>query len=329
MALKQNLGTLTRSRDLRSFWEHEAGDFTPWLQDHIGLLSEALGLDIEIEGREGEIGGFSVDLYGKEAGTGRTVIIENQLEQSNHDHLGKLLTYAGGRDAGVIVWVAPTIRVEHVEAVHWLNSQTDEGTDFFAVELELIGVDESKLAPYFAVAARPRAKLTREPNAFFEFHMDLLQGLNQARPGFTSRPPLRSFYLTFKEGLPRGYRLATAFQKDAQRVDRFEVELVIEMPERTVNDAAFDRLSEAREAVETEIGERLEWRRVSEHYDLAARVFAYRPGGINSTDDQLEEFKQWAIELLPKFRDTFAPRIAALDLDALTAEAATNEEATL
>ena len=175
------MGTLTREKDLRSVWEHEANDFTPWLQDHIDLLGEALGLDIEVEGREGEVGGFSVDLYGKETGTGRTVIIENQLDQSNHDHLGKLLTYAGGRDARIAVWVAPTIRDEHLETIHWLNSQTGEGTDFFAVEIELFRIGKSKLAPHFNVVARPRANLTRQPTAYYEFHADLLRLLKEAR----------------------------------------------------------------------------------------------------------------------------------------------------
>ena len=145
-----------------------------------------------------------------------------------------------------------------------------------------------------------------------------LRDVTGARPGFTSRPPLRSFYLTFKDELPKGFRLATAFQKSELGEDQFQVELVIEMPERTANAAAFDQLREAREAVGEQIGERLEWKRVSEHNELAARVFAYRPGSINSSAAELDEFKKWAVGLLPKFRDAFAPSIAL---------AATTEEA--
>ena len=325
MATKQELGRL-HYEDPRSVWADEARDFTPWLMEHIGLLNAELGWDIAIEGREGEVGAFSVDLYGREVGTEHAVVVENQLEQSNHDHLGKLITYAAGRGAKIALWVAPDFREEHLEAIRWLNSQSSERVDFYAVRIRLLSIDGSPSAPHFAVLEGPRVGVTRPPNAYYRFHASLLEQLNDASSDFSYRTPTRSPYLIFNKGLPSPFRFATAFQRR-----QFEVELVIETRDGAVDKAAvngtlFDRLLADRAAIEGEIGQTLEWDRENHGRD-AARVFAFKPGTIDSPPEELEEFKQWSIDLLPRFRDAFAPRIAALDLEALTA-APTIEEAT-
>ena len=118
--------------DLRAVWPDEADDFTLWLQDNIDQLGAALGMDIEVQEREAAVGRFSLDLLAQD-GNGRPVIIENQLEATDHDHLGKLLTYAGGHDAEVIVWIAKEFRDEHRAALDFLNSRTGEDTEFFGV----------------------------------------------------------------------------------------------------------------------------------------------------------------------------------------------------
>ena len=102
--------TLTAGNGPQEAWPKEAASFTPWLEEHIGELGEVLGLDLEVESREAPVGAFSLDLLARDTGTRRKVIIENQLEPTDHDHLGKLFTYAGGHDANVIVWVAREFR---------------------------------------------------------------------------------------------------------------------------------------------------------------------------------------------------------------------------
>ena len=114
------LGRLRRI-DAREVWKHEANDFTPWLKEHIDQLNEAIGFEIELSGREEPVGEFAVDLYGTEVQTRRPAIIENQLTRTDHDHLGKLMTYAAGLKAGVAVWISPQFRDEHREALTWLN----------------------------------------------------------------------------------------------------------------------------------------------------------------------------------------------------------------
>lgn len=332
--VEPELGTLNREQALRSVWPHEANDFTPWLSSNIDLLSGALGIDdIEVLGLEEPVGSFSLDILGREAGTGRIVIVENQLEPSDHRHLGQVLTYAAGLDAKIVVWVSPEIRDEHREAVHWLNAQTGDEVGFFAVQVELWRIGDSPLAPRFNVVAEPSefqknlqhtaARSEGGQAGFSEFNDDLLRRLRAASPEFPAPRARRGQFITFPGIGHTDFRLATTFQRN-----QFEVEMVIETRSRATNEAAFDRLLEDRDAVDAEVGLPLEWDR--HNYDRpASRVFAGRPGTLGSAaQEERDEFKRWAVDLLPKFRAAFEPRITALDLDALTLEATTNEEVT-
>jgi hypothetical protein len=141
--------------DPRMIWKNEAADFTPWLADNIEQLGEAFGLDLQLIKVEQTIGDFSCDIMAREVRTNRPVIIENQLEATDHRHLGRLLTYAGGLDAAFIVWIGPEIREEHRQALDWLNRHTDEQVDFFRIRLGAIRIDDSKPAVQFRLMAFP------------------------------------------------------------------------------------------------------------------------------------------------------------------------------
>ena len=155
--MSYNLGKMKRINDLRSVWPHEANDFTKWLAQEANLeeLGNNIGIDIDLEERESSVGSFNVDIYAVESGTGRKIIIENQLEDTNHDHLGKLITYASGKGAEVIVWIVKRARDEHRQAIEWLNRHTDSNIGFFLVEIELWQIDDSLLAPKFNVVEKP------------------------------------------------------------------------------------------------------------------------------------------------------------------------------
>ena len=151
------LGKIKRINDLRSIWHHEAKDFSTWLahEDNLSQLSDAIGIDIVLEERESPVGNFNVDLYAVEDGTDRRIIIENQLEDTNHDHLGKLITYASGKGAEVIIWIVKRARDEHRQAIEWLNQNTGVKISFFLVEIELWQINDSAIAPKFNVVEQP------------------------------------------------------------------------------------------------------------------------------------------------------------------------------
>ena len=333
-AIAEALGSI-KNVDPRSIWPSESGDFTPWLAEHADLLGAALGLDIEIEQREASVGAFSLDLLGKEVGSDRVVIVENQLERTDHGHLGQLLAYAGGLDARIIVWVSPEVRDEHRDAIHWLNEQTTDAVAFFAVEIELWRIGDSLPAPRFNVVARPsgfQRKIVSEATtaaptelrlAYQKFFSDLLRRVHTTHQGFTNRNPDNVRYdswMDFAVGRT-GFFLRCSFYE--QR--RFRMEIYIDTGDGTKNKAAFDRLYQTHEAIASALGETLTWERLDNA--RASRVFAHRDGHVESAEAVLEAHKRWAVDLLPRFRDAFEPRIVALDLDALVAEAYAEAEA--
>lgn len=178
MKPSENLSSIEKVA-LREVWSNEAQDFTPWLAEHLSELGEALGLDLELEAREAPVGGYSLDILARDQGSDGPVVIENQLESTDHTHLGQLLTYAAGFDAHVIVWIAKEFRDEHREALNLLNHRTGEDTQFFGVEVELWKIDDSRPAVNFKLVATPnewqkQARATGEVSERNERYSDIL-----------------------------------------------------------------------------------------------------------------------------------------------------------
>lgn len=153
-----NLGKFERV-PLRDAWIHEAAVFTKWLAepDNLALLGEAIDLDITLVEIEASVGRYNVDILAQDSSSEKPIVIENQLEITNHDHLGKIITYASGLQANTIIWVVKSARDEHKEAVQWLNRHTDDEVDFFLIAIELWKIDDSKPAPRFQVIVAPNA----------------------------------------------------------------------------------------------------------------------------------------------------------------------------
>lgn len=143
--------------DLRQQWTHEARDFTRWLSepDNLELLSNEIGIGIELVQIEANVGRYNVDILAREENTGRKIIIENQLEITDHGHLGQLITYAAGHEAEFIIWLVREAREEHQQAVAWLNEHTDDKLNFFLVVVELYQIGNSDAAVKFSVVSRP------------------------------------------------------------------------------------------------------------------------------------------------------------------------------
>lgn len=140
--------------NLRAVWPHEASDFTPWLAENLDVLGQAVGLALELTQREYQVGRYSLDLLLKDA-QGRVVAVENQLQQTDHTHLGQLLTYCAGTQAQVVIWIAQSITDEHAAALEWLNDNTIEGVGFFGVQVEALRIGDSPPAANFSVIVRP------------------------------------------------------------------------------------------------------------------------------------------------------------------------------
>lgn len=197
--------------DPREQWKNEEYDFTPWLEENIDYLSEAIGIEIEIEAIEKRVGSYELDMFGYIAGTDKKVVIENQLESSDHKHLGQLLTYASGLDASVSIWITPYINDEHKQAIEWLNTISMDDKSFFLIRPELIRIDDSKPAVRFYLEAgpsefgrglraaidknNPRHQLRRQ---FWQGLLDHIRGHN--RPWAKNRNTTADSWMNFSTG---------------------------------------------------------------------------------------------------------------------------------
>jgi hypothetical protein len=153
---KQNLGRLQKV-ELREAWSSESSDFTPWLaqEENLSLLGDAIGIELELESQEKEVGPFRADILCKDTATDNWVLIENQLARTDHSHLGQLLTYAAGLNAVTVVWVAAQFTEEHRATLDWLNERTDEKINLFGLEVELWRIGDSPIAPKFNIISQP------------------------------------------------------------------------------------------------------------------------------------------------------------------------------
>lgn len=162
----KNLSKLNKV-DLREVWAHEAIDFTNWLaqKENLDTLSKELGIDLKLIRTEASVGKFNVDILAEEDSSGRKIVIENQLEDTNHDHLGKIITYASGYNAEIIVWIVRDVRDEHQKAIDWLNEHTDENINFFLIKIELWQIEGSNPAPKFEIIVSPNEWLKTIKNS--------------------------------------------------------------------------------------------------------------------------------------------------------------------
>ena len=220
MASKYRLGQIEKVC-LREVWPHEALDFTRWLSesDNLELLSEAVGIELELVETESSVGSFNVDIFADEAGTGRKVVIENQLEETNHDHLGKIITYAAGKDAEVVIWIVAHARDEHKQAIEWLNQHTDSDFGFFLVEIQLWRIGESDPAPRFQVVERPNepTETERVKLSYWTKYHELAQENPQFMSLFKPRKPSKDHWSTLRCG-SQEYRMALLVDTQRKRI---------------------------------------------------------------------------------------------------------------
>jgi len=302
---------------LRKFWEGEASDFTPWLADgeNISLLGETIGVELEVEAQEKNVGPFRADILCKDTVTDSWVLIENQLERTNHTHLGQLLTYAAGLDAVTVVWIAERFTEEHRAALDWLNEITGEGFSFFGLEIELWRIGNSPMAPKFNVVSHPndwtktvsrisRAELTSTDQFYLEYWTVLRDYLEKRSGTIKPVKPLPRNWIGFGIGRSK-------FRLDASASVRDEwicVSLTLRGPNAKPH---FYLLRRDEVTIEEEIGAELHWD------EKAGRKRNYINLTLEDADlkDRQDWNRQhrWLCEQLEKFHRVFSPRVKTLD----------------
>ncbi len=298
--------------NIRDIWQHEAHDFTPWLAENLDKLGESVGMDLELIGQEASVGNFSLDVLARDLSTGRNVIIENQFGDTDHDHLGKMLTYAAGFDASNIIWISENVRDEHRQTIEWLNQRTDTETQFFAIEIEVFRIDDSRPAYNFKPIVFPnewsksrkesrKEKPSAKGEAYRSYFQSLLDELRTKHSFTKAKIAQPQNWYNFPTGIS-GISYGTSFAQGR----RVRAELYIDIGVADKNKKLFDWLFAQKQAIENDFGEPLEWERLDNR--RASRIAIYREGAISDTE-RLAEIQAWAIQELLKFRETFSLRL--------------------
>lgn len=286
-----NLGTLKKITDLRSIWPHEALNFTPWVAENVDLLADAVGLDITVDETESSVGDFNVDIYASETGTDRKIIIENQLEDTDHDHLGKLITYASGKGADVVIWVVKHAREEHKAAVEWLNNHTDDKIGFFLCEIKLFQIGDSQIAPAFTVVERlndwtKEIRKTASANSTQQQRLEYWQAFNDYAFSdanfsriFNKRKPTTDHWMDFSIGSSACHIAVSQIQK-RKAVD---VELYINDDKEL-----FKSLFAHKDEIEKNMEMELEWKELPER--KASRILIEKTVDLDDRATWPEQF---------------------------------------
>lgn len=286
-----NLRTLKKITDLRSIWPHEALNFTPWVAENVDLLADAVGLDITVDETESSVGDFNVDIYASETGTDRKIIIENQLEDTDHDHLGKLITYASGKGADVVIWVVKHAREEHKAAVEWLNNHTDDKIGFFLCEIKLFQIGDSQIAPAFTVVERPNdwtkeIRKTASANSTQQQRLEYWQAFNDYAFTdanfsriFNKRKPTTDHWMDFSIGSSACHIAVSQIQK-RKAVD---VELYINDDKEL-----FKSLFAHKDEIEKNMEMELEWKELPER--KASRILIEKTVDLDDRATWPEQF---------------------------------------
>jgi len=318
------LGRLTPV-DLRDIWTTEAADFTPWLArpENMAVLSETLGVELEVEAHERPVGPFRADILCKEVGTGHWVLIENQLERTDHVHLGQLLTYASGLDAVTIVWIAARFTEEHRATLDWLNKITDDSFRFFGLEVELWRIGNSPAAPKFNIISKPndwsqsiaqaaRAIDDTELSATRVLRRDywtaLNAVLNEAGGPFSgNRKPQPQSWMAYPVGRSHfSLNAATNAQKNQIRAELYITGSLAK---------TFFRLLQAqKDAIERDLGFHLQWEELPSGQDCRIAYYLNDADPEDKTDWPRQH--EWLAKHLNAMQPVFAPRVRDLNADA-------------
>jgi len=294
--------------DIRELWKHEQYDFSEWLSkdENIENLNDILGLTLVDVSKETYVGSYRCDLFAKDETTGVRVIIENQLEMSNHDHLGKIITYASGLDAQVIVWIVKEAREEHRSAIEWLNNNSTSNVGFFLIELHAYRIGDSDPAPMFEIVEKPNDfiknnksnksddSMNKSQSQRLEFWTRFNEILIERGKPFNVRKATTDHWYNVALGISKAHISITLVNKDSY----MGVEIYIGHDK-----SLFDEFYSKKDAIESDLGFELDWKRLEN--SQASRIVYYINGLDFDNHDNYDELMNKAIDTAVLMRDTF------------------------
>jgi hypothetical protein len=299
---------------LRDLWKNEERDFTTWLENNLDALAEALDLTLSVVEREKSLGTFQVDLVAEDS-DGDLVAIENQLNHSDHDHLGKLLTYMANLNAKTAVWITSDARPEHVNAVVWLNEAKD--VSFYLVKLEAFKIGTSEPAPLFTVIVGPseegrevgdqKRELAERHKLRLKFWGELLE-LAKAKGVQThsNRAPSKDSYISGPTG-KTGIRLNYVIWSK----EKTSVELYIDTGDKNENKSVFDQLFKNKKEIEKAFGDLILWERLDGRRASRIRVLI-KKGGLQDAVSNWNIMQTEMIETMDRFSKALKPYLTSL-----------------
>jgi hypothetical protein len=296
-------------QDMKSIWPGEATDFTPWLSENINVISDKIGMELELQEVEADVGGFSADIVARDISTNKIVIIENQFGITDHKHLGQIITYASVLGASTVIWIAESLRSEHKAAIDFLNQNLKETLRFFAIEVSLIKIDTSLPAYVFSVVSQPldhnaaSAKtvidLSETMDKYRVFFQSLIDDLRNIHKFTNAKVGQPQGWYTFASEKSNLYKYSASFAMG----NRIRAEIYIDSGVKEQNESLFDFLYQRKEQIEKAFGSNLEWERLDAK--RACRIAIYRDGSIDEDSETIEAIRKWAIDNLLKFKSVF------------------------
>jgi hypothetical protein len=314
------LGRL-QSIDLRDVWRHEAYDFTPWLLGNADVLAGALGIDLEFTAAEHPVGGFNLDLVGRDLTNNCVLIVENQLSTTDHGHLGQLVTYAAGTEARTIVWIAPSFKEEHRQALDFLNDMGGEETRFFGLEISLVRIGDSAPAPLIRLRAQPNdwhaqvsaatrstAQQVGKAPLYRQFWTRFLERVKVEHPGWTNatKAPLDNWL-----SMPCPFKGGTYYSVSFAARSKLRTELYIDLGDAELNTSLFEQLADQKELLEQTYGAPLSWEELTGK--RACRIADYGEGDV-SNEGLHEQYIDWFFDTAMRLRRAIDAVVPAITL---------------
>lgn len=300
---------------LRTVWKHEAHDFTVWLEENIDVLQEIVGFEIVNPEREQSTGNFSVDIKAEDE-SGNTVVIENQLGKSDHDHLGKIITYLAAFDAKKAIWIVYEPRPEHIDAISWLNQGSND-CDFYLLKIEAIQIGDSAPAPLITKIVGPSeeakqvGKIKKEDSERHRlrlaFWTRLLDNAKTSLPLFNSISPTKDTWIGTSAG-KRGFSYSFWVTKDSLRA---ELRIDLGKDSEAENTRLFHQLKRYQSEIDAAFGEPLEWNE-AEGYRVCIIRKQMVSGGYRNPESEWDQLSQEGINAMKRLEMATKPFLTKL-----------------